>query len=157
MKKMQYEGGNVGSLCKIELIDVNDIETFPEQKGGQLLGDVELKEGKEWDDIYFIQDTAQFVEVPVAVEGSEVYRMITKWNVPKDTVDNLTYLINARKERYVARLTPLTGNVLIAGTKDEGCAFVHTMRDLGTEGPDRNQYLVELNLTRAVPVTHAFV
>lgn len=155
--KMQYEGGNSGSLCKIELIEVADVNTLPDAVNGKLIGEVSLVDEKTWDEIYFIKDTAHFVEQPVVADGGEAYRMVVKWNVPKDTVANLSYLINTRKKRYVARLTPLTGNVLIAGTKEEPCAFSHSQRDIGAEGPDRNQFLVELNLTRSVPVPHASV
>lgn len=152
---MKKEGQAPGSLCKIELIATDLVSTMPDEPNGILLGQVQLKAGAAWQEIYFTQDSAHFVEQPNVVDGAEVYEMIVKWSVPKDNAVNLRYILTESKKRHIARLTKLNGGVLIAGKQDEGCRLMLDMRDAGKEATDKDHYIVALRLTRIKRVPHA--
>lgn len=148
---LEKTGTNVGSLCKIEIVNTKLVASMPDAYEGQVIGDITLHEGAEWENIYFTQDTAHFVEQPRQVDGAEVYELVVKWKVPKDRATALQYLLQSSHARFVARLKDVNGTTVLAGTPDEGCRMLSTMRDKGQNIRDSNHYIVELRLTRSEP------
>jgi len=150
---LEREGTNVGTLCKIELVDVKKVASMPDAYQGQIIAGASptLVGGAAWENIYFTQDTAHFVEATTDAQGAEVQQLLVKWKVPKDRAAAQKYFQEAAAARYVARLTDMNGTQVLAGTPAEGCRILRTMRDKGQNIRDSNHYLVELRLTRSEP------
>lgn len=144
---LEKTGSNSGSICKLEITQVENIDTDALTFNGEVVQDVTLLEGKEWEDIYFTQDTAHFVER----HNGEHYELKVNWRSPKDSKASLAYLNKLKRNRYLARITDLNDVVVLAGSKEEPCSISHSLRDKGQNGRDSNHYNLELSLSRAEP------
>lgn len=139
--------GNTASLCKIEVVEVGDVESIPLIYNGRVLNQVTLKSGKSWTEIYHTTDTAHFVERPVVVNGAEAYESIVKWRVPRSHWSTLGVILPWKGKRFLARITDMNRARLLMGSIEEPCRLVHTLRDKGQNIQDSHHINLEIKLT----------
>ncbi len=144
---LEKEGTNSGSICKLEIVDVDKVSSDALTLNGVVITNVSLSAGENWEEVYFTQDSAHLVER----HNGEHHDLKVTWRSPKDSTNSISYLQTLKRRRYLARITDLNGTVKIAGTKEEPCAIKHVMRDHGQNARDSNHYNLELSLTRSEP------
>lgn len=145
--KLTKSGSNIGALCKIEVVDSTLVQADSVVTNGTAVTPPVLVSGAEWEELYFTEDSAHFVERRV----DQHFQLRVVWRVPKDSAASIRYLLAIAKRRFVAKITDLNGTVRIVGTKAEPCVIRHEMRDLGQNARDSNHYNMALQLTRAEP------
>lgn len=145
--ELQKQGANSGSICKLEIVDIDKVNKDALTYNGIVIDEVSLAFNEEWEEIYFTEDSAHLVER----HNGEHYDLKLTWRSPKDSADSISYLESMKRKRFIARITDLNGTVKIAGTKEEPCAIKHVMRDHGQNARDSNHYNLELSLSRSEP------
>lgn len=144
---LEKNGTNVGSLCRIELAAIDTVIDDADVVMGVVEAEPTFVPSTGWDEVYFTQDSAHFVER----HDGDKHELKVVWRAPKDSAASLRFLEEVKKKRYLARITDLNETVKIAGTKEEPCAVKHVMRDHGQNARDSNHYNMELTLTRHEP------
>ncbi len=137
-------GGNIGSICKMRIVDTKDVLTMPFAYKASVLTPPILKDGKVWETLKFTRDTCHFVE------GSErpYFPLSVKFRSPKDSAGSLADLHKLESTRWIVEFTDLNGAVKYAGTIEEGCAIFAELRDNGQNKRDSNHYNCVITLKR---------
>jgi len=143
-------GGNIGSICKMRIIDTRDVSTMVDAYKGSLFSAPVLKPDKVWETLKFTRDTCHFVE------GSErpFHVLNVKFRSPKDSAGSLADIDKLERARWIVEFTDLNGVVKYAGTIKEGCAIFSELRDNGQNKRDSNHYncLIALKRMEKVPI-----
>lgn len=145
---------NLVGLCHIDWVDVDDIATWPDEVNGNLIGDIVLVEGATWNRVKLEDDTgALFRERWRLVDGVQHSEASITGDVAKDRLALMPKLWQLKGQRCVARMTTRNGDILVMGTKDEPAVALASERTAGQDiDSDRNQYSVEIAVSRRLPV-----
>lgn len=146
---LEKTGTNVGSICKLRIMDCLDADPLPAEFNGKLIGEVTPAE--EWQQLYFTRDSAHFVGQP----SGQHEEMLIKFRVPKDSPETLAGILMLERSRWIVEITDHNGFVYIAGREDEGCAIRKELRDHGQNRRDSNHYNMVISLSRSEPVPFA--
>jgi hypothetical protein len=149
MKLLEKTGANIGSICKIRIMNHAEVDPMPLEHNGQLIDEVTPAE--KWQELYFTRDSAHFVEPG---EG-QMSPALVKFRAPKDSPDSLATILKLERSRWIVEITDLNGFVKIAGRDDEPCAIRRELRDHGQNRRDSNHYNMVISLTRSEPVPFA--
>lgn len=140
---LEKSGTNVGSICKMRIMDCVDADPLPLEFNGKLIG--EVTPSASWQDLYFTRDSAHFAE-------RRSGELVIKFRVPKDRPDALTTILMLERKEWIVEITDLNGYVKIAGREDQGCSIMKELRDHGQNRRDSNHYNMVILLSRSEPV-----
>ena len=143
---LEKSGTNVGSICKMRIMDCREADPLPFEFNGSLIGEVTPTD--KWQQIYFTRDSAHFAERP----SGQNNEMALKFRVPKDAPATLATILMLESKQWIVEITDLNGFTKVAGREDEGCSIRRELRDHGQNRRDSNHYNMVISLTRIASV-----
>jgi hypothetical protein len=145
---LEKTGTNLASICKMRIIATTEVNPLPLEFNGQLIGEVTLPAGKNWQDLYFTKDSAHFAE-----KGDG--EMVIKFRVPRDSPENQATVLMLESKEWIVEITDHNGYKKIAGRENEPCVIQRELRDHGQNRRDSNHYNMVILLSRSEPVPFA--
>jgi len=141
---------NVGSVCKIQIADTQNISSFPPIMLGQAES-APVMTGAAWEDIYFTRDSAHLTIAPSINKGSRTYVSKLRFRAPKISPNSHKTLEEFSRGRYVFMVTLTNGERLLLGTKDNPIGISASLIDAGENARDSNHYIVEAVMNAQFP------
>lgn len=144
---------NFVGLCHLDVVDVADVDTMPDEYDGNVVGDVELKEDKSWTRIYLDDNGGLFSDKWGLEDGAQYSEATITGAIAKDRLALMPRLWDLKGRRYLVIFTTRNGDQLLMGTPKYPATALVAERTAGDDpDSDRNEYTVEFSLTRRLPV-----
>ena len=149
----RMEERNLVGVCHLDVVNVLDVLSMPDELGQNVTGDVVLHEGKSWSRIYFDDDGGLFTERIRMVQGAQLSDATMSGTVPKHRLALSPHLWSLKSGRYLVRAELRNGEPLIMGRPETGASgLLEGVTAGGVIGTDRNEARVVFSLTRRLPV-----
>lgn len=139
-------------LCHLDVVDVREVVSVPDEVEGNIAGNVTLADDSTWSRVQLDDDNGLLDEVWEMVQGSPTARCSVQGLIPKDRLELLPALWKLHKNRYLVLATTRNGDRLLLGTKEEPAQVRVARRALGEEMTDRNVYYYQVEVERRSPV-----
>lgn len=143
---------NTAGGCKLQLVRVEHVATWPEEVNGTLADGITLVADASWITIMPTLWTHAFGETWEMVDGSQ--RSVARLGavIPKDRAALLAGLFGLKPGRYVVLHHDRNGNVKVIGTPTEPAQVrVQELTHGADPRGDRNQYLLSVVCARLTP------
>ena len=143
---------NHGGVKFVELIDIQEILTFPDCQGSNIEEDIILKDGASTFVLNFTRETPSFDEQDKNV-GPNLYAYSSKLSgvIPKAEQYKLAQLRKMALTRFVVLFTDNNGFRRVMGSKEEPC-FLNWASKTEKNYDQRNQYDLVFTLDGRFPV-----
>ncbi|HRH68810.1 MAG TPA: hypothetical protein PLB89_04815 [Flavobacteriales bacterium] len=141
---------NTAGGCKLTVVPVEDIDTFPNEVNGTL-AEITLTETGYWREIKGTQWTQAFAEAWEVLGGSQVSRASCALLLPKDRPLLLDGLWRMKAIRCVVLHHDMNGTIKVMGTKEEPAMVRVVKLEHGTvpgASGSRNSYALVVEVTR---------
>jgi hypothetical protein len=146
---------NYAGICHVDLVDVADVESVPDELNGHVASAIVLKTGKSWTRIYLEDDGGSLVDRWVVDGGAQRSEALLKGAIAKDRLELMPHLWRFKGRRYLALPRTRNGDLLLMGRVETPAMVLVRSRQTG-EGAnmesDRNEYMLEISITRRWPV-----
>lgn len=151
---------NTAGCYRVYLIDVNDVDTVPDEVQGNVPGDVVPQDGKAFTSIKPTTFEMLFGEDSTYENGAPRVDALLEWPIPKDRLSLMPILHGFHRMRVVAVLETLNPDPddaseltrLIMGNKEEpAMAFLVKRKTGGDPRTDRSDYTLQVRWTRSSP------
>lgn len=142
---------NVPGACRLDLVSIDQVLTFPEEVFGRLPETIGLVVDEVWSTIYGTRFTQDFKEVWRQVNGSSVADASCGLQIPKDRVDLLSFLWDLQHDRFIALHHSLNNTIKVMGTLEEPASVRIEKLTHGRGAGDRNEYVLMVEVSRRSP------
>lgn len=146
---------NLVGLCHLDVVEVGDVETMPEELNGHIADDVVLKEGKSWSRVYLDDEGGRFVEKWTMVKGDLFSDAVISGAIAKDRLALMPQLWAMKGKRYLVAFTTQNEDLLLMGRVNTPAIALVELRQSGDGDrmeSDRNEYRISFSLRRRLPV-----
>lgn len=146
---------NYVGLCHLDVVDVKDVASMPDDVGGNVVGDVVLNEGASWSRIYLEEPGGLFRDAWKMEKGAQLSAATITGTVSKDRLLLMPILWKLKHGRYLVRMQTRNGPALLMGRPESGAAGQCQQRSLGEDMvSDQNGYQVTFALSNRWPVPY---
>lgn len=147
------EDRNYIGLCYIDVVDVRDVVSMPDDVGGNVVGDIVLADGVSWSRIYLEEPGGLFRDAWKVEKGAQLSAATITGTVSKDRLALMPILWKLKHGRYIARLQLRDGPALLMGRPEAGAIGQAPQRSPGEDmASDANGYQVVFALHHRFPV-----
>lgn len=153
--------GNTAGCYRLDLVDVGDVTSVPEEVDGNVPSDVVLASGKQWTTIEPTTFTIDYDETAVLENGATRYEAVASFVVPKDRPELLPVLAGMHRRRVLCTVHTLNQDsaqpgeqhLLLMGNKEEPAQAMLVKRRTGADptSTDRNQVELVVRWVRDTP------
>lgn len=148
----RVQGLNMPGLCYFDVVAVTDVAVMPPVVDGVINDPILLIAGANWHRFELAKPGSKLVEKWSVLKGLAAADFSLTGFAGKDEVAKLQALWNLSTTRFIVRAEGLNGDVLLAGTVEEGCRAAVSSRVRGDESSVKNGYDIEFSVKRAEPV-----
>lgn len=143
---------NQAGGCRLQLVPVEEVDVMPEEVRGTIADAIPLIADAVWRTVEPTRFTQEFHDEWQDVGGDQASVARLRCVLPKDRVALLFPLWELKPLRYVVLHHDMNGTMKVMGTKDEP-AMIRVLGPYHGSDPlrDRNQYEVEVTVSRALP------
>ncbi|CAB4138880.1 hypothetical protein UFOVP350_21 [uncultured Caudovirales phage] len=137
----------------VELLDARGVHTFPDMKQAAFEEEVIPGEGYEWEKLFFVPDTAQFVERERQVGGALMKECELRFQIASDKHTNVHTLDLISRFPWHVKFRDQNHRVKIIGGRNGRGAMVRPIeRNNKRARADRNEYEVSIVYADRHPV-----
>lgn len=148
------ERNHVG-ICHMDVVDVQDVLTMPEEWDGELQTPVVLKAGASWSRVYFEDNGGRFTEKWQLQNGAQYAASRISGALVKDSLPTMRQLWKAQANRYLVLFATRNGDRLLMGSVLTPAILLAGERTTGEDASaDRNQYEAAFSLSARLPVPY---
>lgn len=149
----RMEERNLVGLCHLDVVNVRDVASMPDELVGNVAGDVILNEGASWSRIYLDDDGGDFNERFRVVNGAQHSDATITGAIAKHRLALMPHLYAMKGGRYLVRMQTRNGDALLMGRPEAGAKVqVPELTTGGVIGTDRSEYRITFSVSRRWPV-----
>lgn len=139
MEALNYEGNGLGGICKLRIIDVDDVPSMPDAINGII--STAVGDSGDWLDLPLQTQSAEANERQVDESGSAYPFLLTVILRRLSAAKHKT-LYDKSYKRFLLDYTDLTGNRRLIGTKEEPVAMRLPRNETRRMAKDSPEYQV---------------
>lgn len=145
---------NYTGICHVDVVDVEDVESVADELAGNVAS-VTLKTGKSWTRVYLEDDGGRMLDKWVTDGGAQRSEAMLSGAIARDRLALMPHLWRAKARRCLALARTRNGDQLLLGRKETPAMLLVNTRRIGDGGSmesERNEYVLDIRLTRRLPV-----